>query len=71
MGCTQRRTRRATRRPSAPRCAYDTDGFVNAEGFETTDGLYGCDPTYVVHLEGDYGKGTTLADVGKSLDDLE
>ena len=47
------------------------DGFQNAEGFETTDGLYGCDPAYVVHLEGDYGQGTTLEDVGKTLDDVQ
>jgi ABC-type branched-subunit amino acid transport system substrate-binding protein len=59
----------------APECttmlAATPDGFVNAEGFETTDGLYGCDPSYVVHLEGDYGEGTTLESVGKSLDDVE
>jgi hypothetical protein len=47
------------------------DGFQNAEGFKTTDGLYGCNPDYVVHLKGDYGKGTTLEDVGKTLDDVQ
>ncbi len=59
----------------APECTTmleaTPDGFVSAEGFESTDGLYGCDPKYVVHLEGDYGEGTTLESVGKSLDDVE
>ncbi len=45
-------------------------GFELPADFKATDGLFRCDPDAVVTLKGDYGKGTTLADVGKSLDDL-
>jgi ABC-type branched-subunit amino acid transport system substrate-binding protein len=59
----------------APECTTMLEAtpteFVVPKGFKTTDGLFGCDPKYVAHLKGDYGKGVTLADVGKSLDDLE
>jgi hypothetical protein len=47
------------------------DGFAVPDDFERTDGLFGCDEGYVATLEGDYGRGTKLEDVGKSLDDLE
>ena len=47
------------------------DGFQVAEDFEPTDGLFDCNPDNVFELEGDYGRGTTLEDVGKSIDDLE
>jgi ABC-type branched-subunit amino acid transport system substrate-binding protein len=60
----------------APECTTmleaTPDGFQIAPGFKfDSDSLFGCDPKYVAHLKGDYGKGTTLEDVGKSLDDLE
>jgi ABC-type branched-subunit amino acid transport system substrate-binding protein len=58
-----------------PRCAMvveaSADGFVVPDDFELTDGLFRCSDDSVVPLEGDYGRGTTLEDVGKSLDDLE
>jgi ABC-type branched-subunit amino acid transport system substrate-binding protein len=47
------------------------DGFSIPEDFELTDGLFRCSDDSVVKLEGDYGKGAKLEDVGKSLDDLE
>ena len=58
-----------------PRCGMvveaSPDGFAVPDDFELTDGLFRCDDTSVVKLEGDYGTGTTLESVGKSLDDLE
>jgi Periplasmic binding protein len=47
------------------------DGFQVAEDFEPTEGLYDCNPDNVFELEGDYGRGVTLEDVGKTIDDLE
>lgn len=47
------------------------DGFAVPEDFETTDGLFRCDPESVLALEGDYGAGATLEGVGRSMDDLE
>ena len=35
------------------------------------DSIYNCSPSNVLQLKGDYGKGVTLADVGKSLSDLK
>jgi ABC-type branched-subunit amino acid transport system substrate-binding protein len=59
----------------APECTTlleaTSEGFEVPADFELTDGLFGCNPDYVAVLEGDYGKGVTLEDVGKSLDDLE
>lgn len=58
-----------------PRCAMvveaSPDGFAVPDDFEPTDGLFRCDEDSVVPLEGDYGQGVTLEDVGKSLDELE
>jgi hypothetical protein len=47
------------------------EGFQVAEDFEPTEGLYDCNPDNVAELEGDYGRGVTLEDVGKTIDDLE
>jgi hypothetical protein len=47
------------------------DGFAVAADFEPTDGLFRCADDSVVTLEGDYGEGITLEDVGKSIDELE
>jgi hypothetical protein len=47
------------------------DGFQVAEEFEPSEGLYDCNPDNVFELEGDYGGGVTLEDVGKSLDELQ
>ena len=47
------------------------DGFQVAEDFKPTDGLFDCNPDNVFELKGDYGRGTTLEDVGKSIDDLQ
>lgn len=38
---------------------------------EANDSIYNCAPGNVLKLKGDYGKGVTLADVGKSLSDLK
>jgi ABC-type branched-subunit amino acid transport system substrate-binding protein len=58
-----------------PRCAMvveaTPEGFVVPDDFEKTDGLFRCSDDSVVTLEGDYGTGAKLSDVGKSLDDLE
>ena len=35
------------------------------------DGIFSCDPKNVYVLKKDYGKGVTLADVGKSMSDLK
>lgn len=68
----------ATTDPSSgqgPRCSMvveaSADGFAVPDDFETTEGVFRCDEDSVVTFEGDYGEGTTLEDVGKSLDDLE
>ncbi len=47
------------------------EGFQVAEDFEPSEGLYDCNPDNVAELEGDYGRGVTLEDVGKTIDDLE
>ena len=47
------------------------DGFSIPKNFKPTDGLFTCSPDSVLALKGDYGTGTTLASVGKSIDDLE
>jgi hypothetical protein len=46
-------------------------GFDYAPGFKPNSGFYNCDPSSVLTLKGDYGKGETLADVGKTLSDLK
>jgi hypothetical protein len=46
-------------------------GFDYAPGFKPNSGFYNCDPSSVLALKGDYGKGETLADVGKTLSDLK
>ncbi len=59
----------------SPRCLLvieaSPDGFAVPDGFEQTDGLFGCAENNVITLTDDYGEGTTLESVGKSLDDLE
>ncbi len=47
------------------------NGFQIATGFKPNSGPYDCDPSNVVKLHGNYGKGETLADVGKTLADLK
>lgn len=47
----------------------EPDGFVVLPWQENND-FYNCDPGNMVQLKGDYGKGITLADVGKSMADL-
>jgi len=47
------------------------EGFVVPEDFEPNEGIFFCDPENVYNLEGDYGRGVTLEDVGKSIEDLE
>jgi len=47
------------------------EGFVVPEDFEPNEGIFHCDPDNVFTLEGDYGRGVTLEDVGKTLDELE
>lgn len=46
-------------------------GFELAKDLKPTDGIFRCDPKSVFELKGDYGKGATLADVGKSMADFE
>ncbi len=47
-----------------------TDGFELAE-IDPNDGIFRCDANGVYKLKKDYGKGVTLADVGKSMSDLK
>lgn len=58
-----------------PRCAMvveaSPEGFLVPDDFELTDGLFRCAEDSVVPLEGDYGTGVTLEDVGKTMDELE
>ncbi len=46
-------------------------GFSVPADFKPTDGLFSCSDKSVANLKGDFGKGTTLADVGKKLSDLK
>ena len=46
--------------------AGDADGFKLADDIKPNDGIFNCDPRNVYTLKGDYGKGVTLADVGKT-----
>jgi Periplasmic binding protein len=48
---------------------------VTSSGFslidwQSQDGVFNCDPANVITLTGDYGKPTTLADAGKTIDQL-
>lgn len=58
-----------------PRCGMvieaTADGFAVPDDFTTTDGLFACNEDSVLALTNDYGSGTTLESVGKSMDDLE
>ena len=38
---------------------------------DPNDSIYNCGPENLITLKGTYGKGVTLADVGKSLSDLK
>lgn len=59
----------------APDCFTElvasSSGFKIIDDLKKTEGIYHCDPKSVYTLTGDYGKGGTLADVGKSLTDLK
>ncbi len=49
-------------------------GFAPPQGWTANSGFFNCDPKNALELNGDYskyGKGVTLADVGKTLDDLK
>jgi len=46
-------------------------GFSVPSDFKPSDGFFDCKPEYVAHLTGNYGKGTTLQDAGKTLADLK
>ena len=46
-------------------------GFKLVDDLRPTEGIYRCDPKGVYTLTGDYGKGVTLADVGKSISDFK
>jgi hypothetical protein len=48
-----------------------SDGFVVPKGFKATEGIFNCDPENTYKLQGDYGKGVTLQDVGLTLDALK
>ncbi len=45
------------------------DGFTFPD-VDPDDGPFNCDADNILMLKGDYGKPTTLADVGRSIDDL-
>jgi len=45
------------------------DGFIRPD-IDANDGIYRCDDAGLYELEGDYGEGATLADVGLSEADL-
>lgn len=47
-----------------------TDGKFSQVDLGEKDSIYDCSEDNIVTLKNDYGKGTTLASVGKSLDDL-
>ena len=47
------------------------DGFSVPSDFKRSDGSSTATRTHVAHLKGDYGKGATLQDVGKTLADLK
>ena len=47
------------------------DGFVVPKGFKATEGIFNCSPENTFKLQGDYGKGVTLQDVGLTLADLK
>lgn len=59
----------------APKCGVlveaTPDGFVVPDDADPNEGLFRCSDDSVYELKGDYGTGTKLADVGKSIDDLE
>jgi ABC-type branched-subunit amino acid transport system substrate-binding protein len=46
-------------------------GFAIVKDLKPTKGIFRCESNAVYELKGDYGKGTTLADVGKSMADFE
>ncbi len=46
-------------------------GFAIVDDLKPNEGIFKCDPKSVYTLTGDYPKGTTLADVGKSMADLK
>jgi hypothetical protein len=46
------------------------NGF-EMQDVDPNDGIFNCDPKNVYVLKKDYGKGVTLADVGKSMSDLK
>jgi ABC-type branched-subunit amino acid transport system substrate-binding protein len=48
----------------------DGDGFHTVD-VGATDGIYSCSDKNGYQLQGNFGKGVTLADVGKSIDDLK
>ena len=54
-----------------PRCSVvveaTPDGFVVPDDFEATDPPFACSEDSVLTLEGDYGQGTDLESVGKSM----
>jgi hypothetical protein len=60
---------------SAAECVILTeataDGFVVPDDFEANEGIFNCDESNAYSLTGDYGKGTTLADVGLTIDALK
>ena len=59
----------------APECFTEIiaspSGFELASDLKPTEGIYRCDPKGVYELTGDYGKGVTLEDVGKTMADLK
>jgi hypothetical protein len=48
----------------------DGGGFTTAD-VGANDGIYSCSSKNGYTLKGDYGQGMTLADVGKSINDLK
>lgn len=60
---------------AAPECFVDliasASGFKLADDIKPNKGIYHCDPKSVYTLTGNYGKGVTLADVGKSISDFK
>jgi ABC-type branched-subunit amino acid transport system substrate-binding protein len=60
---------------AAPDCFVemiaDSKGFKVVNDLKPNEGIFRCDPKSVYHLTGDYGKGATLADNGKSMSDLK
>jgi hypothetical protein len=47
------------------------DGFKLQTDTKPNDGIFNCSPKNVYKLQGDYGTGVTLADVGQNIKNMK